>query len=162
MLVGNYLKRGHHGQKDIIVSLKSIWPMLSRYMHYIIGFAWFPLCFFSIMTLLFGFSFSKLAPKPTTSGCHSIDEDFINCTSIREEEMSELILNFRYQFFVHSIFVMTFLMESAVLMFLQLSLLKIEHRNGKFYLNSYFNFANIFMIVRLVQYRCFLLCGIRD
>ena len=116
-------------------SFRSVGILLIRYLVYIRGFLWmhyFALNVFSfiLIMLLIQFFGTDIAGP---SGCINMEEDFNNtCTRTPEKIIEENLLteNYKYSFFGVTNFIFLVMLQSALIIGMDLVQLHNEHRNG--------------------------------
>ncbi|XP_046920577.2 uncharacterized protein LOC124500536 [Dermatophagoides farinae] len=113
-------------------SLNSIGILLQRQYHFYRNYLWTVLLFFYAVSLVVSLNYRLLLnPKiAERDGCISFDEDFIETCNRSKEEKVELILNYRYSYYIYSVMIFYPISISALLYYFELKYMINEHRNG--------------------------------
>ncbi|OTF83954.1 hypothetical protein BLA29_007247 [Euroglyphus maynei] len=122
-------------------ALNSIAILIQREFYFYRNHLWALILFFYTISLIVSINYRFLLnPKiAERNGCISFDDDFIETCDRSKDEKMELVLNYRYSYYIYSILIFYPIGISALLYHLELKYMINEHRNGN-YMNSDYYF----------------------
>jgi len=137
-------------------SLHSVFILSLRYLAYIRGYLWMEWLPFLVLYTIYGLLLNVFFDSSIalSSGCVSIDDDFNNTCSIKQEELEErmnIFANMKYNLFFSNMFVMIVMLQCGLNLVRELDLFWNEQRNGKLQMIIDKKILRLFLIVFLKE-----------